>query len=235
MSEKIAVGAIELSSVGIGYQVEDAMLKSASIKLNIARPICPGKYLIVFSGKIADVEAAMETARAFAGPAVVDWLTVASVCLAIFPALEGAVPTPTERLGALGVIETSTAVSTFIAADYAGKAADASLYRINVTDSMGGKGLLLITGKLGDVEAAVEAGKSALKPGFLTSAAVIPNPSPELLFANGVAPSKKPEPAPTPAPSPRARVKREETPVKKPAPRAKKSDSTGKKDAGEKK
>ena len=137
MSEKIAVGAIELSSVGIGYQVEDAMLKSASIKLNIARPICPGKYLIVYSGKIADVEAAMTTARSLAGPAVVDWLTVASVCLAIFPALEGAIPTPTERIGALGIIETSTAVSAFIAADYAGKAAEVTLYRINVTDSMG--------------------------------------------------------------------------------------------------
>ncbi|MBQ4203022.1 MAG: BMC domain-containing protein [Thermoguttaceae bacterium] len=234
MSEKIAVGAIELSSVGIGYQVEDAMLKSASIKLNIARPICPGKYLIVYSGKIADVEAAMATARSLAGPAVVDWLTVASVCLAIFPALEGAIPTPTERIGALGIIETSTAVSAFIAADYAGKAAEVTLYRINVTDSMGGKGLLLITGRLGDVEVAVETGKSALRPGFLTSAAVLPNPEPELLLAYGAAPSKKPEPAPVQA-APRARRKREETPVKQPAPRAKKSDSTGKKDAGEKK
>ena len=63
-----------------------------------------------------------------------------------------------------------------------------------------------------------ETGKSALRPGFLTSAAVLPNPEPELLLAYGSAPSKKPEPAPVQA-----------------APRAKKSDSTGKKDAGEKK
>ncbi|MBQ1865244.1 MAG: hypothetical protein II150_11775, partial [Thermoguttaceae bacterium] len=69
---------------------------------------------------------------------------------------------------------------------------------------------------------------------FLTSAAVLPNPEPELLLAYGSAPSKKPEPAPVQA-APRARRKREETPVKQPAPRAKKSDSAGKKDAGEKK
>ncbi|MBQ4081515.1 MAG: hypothetical protein II596_12630, partial [Thermoguttaceae bacterium] len=98
---------------------------------------------------------------------------------------------------------------------------------------MGGKGLLLITGRLGDVEVAVETGKSALRPGFLTSAAVLPNPEPELLLAYGAAPSKKREPAPVQS-APRARRKREETPVKQPAPRAK-NDSTGKKDAGEKK
>jgi microcompartment protein CcmL/EutN len=42
-----AIGAIELSSVGIGYKIEDEMLKAGSVELLIARTICSGKYLIV--------------------------------------------------------------------------------------------------------------------------------------------------------------------------------------------
>ncbi len=42
-----SIGAVELSSIGVGYQVEDAMLKAATVELLIARTICSGKYLIV--------------------------------------------------------------------------------------------------------------------------------------------------------------------------------------------
>ena len=53
-----SIGAIELSSIGMGYQVEDEMLKAASVELLIARTICSGKYLIVIGGSVSDVEAA---------------------------------------------------------------------------------------------------------------------------------------------------------------------------------
>ena len=50
-----SIGAIELSSIGIGYQIEDEMLKAASVELLIARTICSGKYLIVVGGSVSDV------------------------------------------------------------------------------------------------------------------------------------------------------------------------------------
>ena len=55
-----SVGVIELSSIGIGYQVEDEMLKAASVQLILARTICSGKYLIIVGGGVSDVEAAIE-------------------------------------------------------------------------------------------------------------------------------------------------------------------------------
>ena len=60
-----SVGAIELSSVGIGYQVEDEMLKAASVELLIARTICSGKYLIVIGGSVSDVQAAIQAGLDF--------------------------------------------------------------------------------------------------------------------------------------------------------------------------
>ena len=64
MATPKAIGAIELSSIGIGYQIEDEMLKAASVELLIARTICSGKYLIVVGGSVSDVEAAIRAGLA---------------------------------------------------------------------------------------------------------------------------------------------------------------------------
>ena len=45
-----AIGMIELTSVGIGYKVQDAMLKAADVKLVLGRTICSGKYMVVICG-----------------------------------------------------------------------------------------------------------------------------------------------------------------------------------------
>lgn len=181
MTNNAAVGAIELSSIGVGYQVQDALMKSASTTLLIARTICSGKYLIVFSGKIGDVESAMEAAQRVGGTSVIDSLVVANVHQAIFPAMTQSVVLSPEEIGALGVVETFSTVSALVAADVAGKAADVTLFRLSLAMAMGGKGLLLMTGALASVQAAVDAATEALKDrGLLASAVVLPRPEREL-------------------------------------------------------
>ena len=103
MSTPRAIGAIELSSIGIGYQIEDEMLKAASVDVLIARTICSGKYLIVVGGGVSDVEAAIQAGLAGAGEAIIDHLTVANVHPAVFPALGQSVAIGPEEAGALGV------------------------------------------------------------------------------------------------------------------------------------
>ncbi|MCF0234642.1 MAG: BMC domain-containing protein [Thermoguttaceae bacterium] len=181
MTNNAAVGAIELSSVGVGYQVQDALMKAASTTLLIARTICSGKYLIVFSGKIGDVEAAMETALRVGGESVIDSLTVANAHPAVFPAMAQSVVLTPDAVGALGIVETFSAVSALVAADVAAKAADVTLFRLSLAMAMGGKGLLLMTGSLANVQAGVDAAKEALKDrGLLTCATVLPRPEREL-------------------------------------------------------
>ena len=178
---KMAVGAIEMSSIGIGYRVQDALLKAASVELLIARTICSGKYLIVFSGNIADVETGMETARLVGKDAVIDYLSVPNVHEAVFPAISQSVVLAPEEIGALGIIETFSAVSAMIAADTAAKAANVTLFRLNLAMAMGGKGLLMMTGSVANVEAAVDAAVNMVKDhGLLVSKTVIPRPDKEL-------------------------------------------------------
>ncbi|MDO4586431.1 MAG: BMC domain-containing protein [Planctomycetia bacterium] len=177
MMKKTAVGAIEISSIGIGFQVQDALLKAASVELLIARTICSGKYLIIFAGGVSDVEAAIETGLVVGKDSIIDHLTVANVHEGVFPALSQSVVLSPGEGEALGIVETFSAVSALIAADVAGKAANVTLFRLNLAMAMGGKGLLMMTGSVANVETAVETAANAIKDrGLLVSQTVIPRP-----------------------------------------------------------
>jgi microcompartment protein CcmL/EutN len=177
-----SVGAIELSSVGIGYQVEDEMLKAASVELLIARTICSGKYLIVIGGSVSDVQAAIQAGLTIADESIIDHLVLPNVHESVFPALGQSVALGPDHSGALGVVETFSGTSALAAADAAAKAARVTLFRIHVAMALGGKGLLLMTGSVANVRAGVQAAaEEARTRGLLVSEIVIPRPSPELL------------------------------------------------------
>ncbi len=197
MSEIISVGAIEFASVAVGYQALDALMKSATTKPHVARPISPGNFLVVFSGSVGDINMAMETARRIGGSQVVDFLTVANIHPTLFPAMAEEVVLNPERLGALGIVETRTAVSAMVAADAACKAASVELFKLAFNTDLNGKGLLLLNGALSDVQAAVSAGVDAIQDGgFIVASAVIPRPERELFLGVGEDRRKKSAPEP---------------------------------------
>ena len=119
MSMNKSIGVIELSSVGIGYQIQDEMLKAASVDLLIARTICSGKYLIVVGGLVSDVQAAIAAGLKAADEAIIDHLVLPNVHESVFPALGQSVTLGGNHAGALGVIETFSGTSALAAADAA--------------------------------------------------------------------------------------------------------------------
>lgn len=176
-----SIGAVELSSIGIGYQVQDEMLKAASVKLLVARTICSGKYFIVIGGAVSDVQSSVSAALAGAGEAIIDHLVIPNVHPSVFAALGQSVVLAAGEAEALGVVESFSGVSIIAASDAAAKAARVKLFRIHVAMALGGKGFCLMTGAVADVRAAVQAGASEVRDrGLLVSEIVIPRPSPEL-------------------------------------------------------
>ncbi len=176
-----SIGAIELSSLGLGYRIEDDMLKAASVELLIARTICSGKYFIVVGGSVSDVETAIRAGLDGAGEAIIDHLVLPNVHPTVFPALGQSIALGPDEIGALGVIETFSGVSVLAAADAAAKAARITLFRIHVAMALGGKGLCLMTGLVADVRAGMQAAADEVRArGLLVSEIVIPRPSREL-------------------------------------------------------
>jgi microcompartment protein CcmL/EutN len=176
-----SIGAIELSSIGVGFRAQDELLKAASVDVLVARTICSGKYFICFAGSVSDVNSAIAAGTRAAGEAIIDQLVIPNVHSSVFPALGQSVVLEARQAQALGVVETFSGVSVIAAADAAAKASDVTLFRIHVAMALGGKGFLLLTGSVADVEAAVAAGaEQARARGLLVSQIVIPQPSAQL-------------------------------------------------------
>ena len=180
-SHRSSLGMIEVSSIAVAYQVQDAMLKASDVELILARTICSGKYIVLVGGDVAAVEASVKAGKASSMEALIDDLVIPNVDKRLFPAISGAVCLAPEDQGALGVVEAFSVTAIIEAADAAVKAANVILFRIHVAMAIGGKGFLMLTGTVADVEAAVAAAvHEVAKRGLLVGKTVIPRPEPQL-------------------------------------------------------
>ncbi|MFA6433380.1 MAG: BMC domain-containing protein [Elusimicrobiales bacterium] len=175
-----AIGGVELSSVARGLEAADAMLKTSDVTLLLSRAVCPGKYLILVSGRVGAVNAAVEAGAGKAAHALVDSFVIPKIHPEVFPAIEGA--SAAGELEALGVIESFSVSALIEAADAAVKAGFVRLLEIRLAMALGGKAFVTMTGGVAAVETAVAAGAAvAAKKGLLVEKAVIPQPGKELL------------------------------------------------------
>lgn len=168
-----ALALIEFESIALGYIAADAMIKRAPIALMKAGTVQPGKFLVLIGGLTADVEEALDAGRDIGGPAEVDFVYLPHVHKDVVRAISGErVP---EGDDSLGVIETATVAAAIHAADAGVKGAHVRLVEVRLADGLGGKGIVLYSGLLTDVEAAVEIGVEVLeRPSLLVRQVVIP-------------------------------------------------------------
>ena len=131
MSEINSIGLVELSSVATGFLVEDTMLKAGSVKLLMARSICSGKFLVVVSGDVASVAAALEAGGAVAGATLIEKRQIARLHPTVLQAISMSVDVDPRQLRSIGVVETFSAASIIEAADAAVKSANVTLLRRN--------------------------------------------------------------------------------------------------------
>ncbi len=174
-----AIGVIELKSIPKGVEATDAALKSAGVEMVTARPACPGKYEIILTGSISNVQSAVSHVNERFKSYIIDSSVMGRIDPEVISALFGTATG--SREGSLGLVETFSAATAIKAADLAVKTASVKIYDLRVSRGMGGKGVVIITGEIGDVTAAVEAGANlASESGMLSSSAVIAAPHSEL-------------------------------------------------------
>lgn len=174
-----AIGVIELKSIPKGVEAADAALKSAGVEMVSAHPACPGKYEIILTGSISNVTASVNHVVSRFEGYVIDHSVMGRIDEAVIAALFGTQTTSPE--GSLGLVETFSAASAIKAADLAVKTSRVSIYDLRVSRGMGGKGVVMLTGEIGDVTAAVEAGAEYAKSvASLSSYSVIAAPHKDL-------------------------------------------------------
>lgn len=170
-----AIGVIELDSIAAGIVVGDAMVKASPIGSIYAGTVHPGKYVVLVSGDTASVDEAMRVGYEVGPPAIVDSVFLADV----HPAVVGAIVVGEDAAwaddDAVGIVETSTIATVIDAADAGVKAAEVEVAAIRLADGLGGKGYVVFSGVVAEVEAAVEAAVARAGPsGALLAHRIIP-------------------------------------------------------------
>ena len=174
-----AIGILESNGIAKGIEAADAVLKAADTALLYAKPVCPGKYTILFYGDVAAVSASLD-----AGAAVIDAHLVDSVVIPrIHPQVIQAISLSTapDGVNAVGVMEFFSVTAAVYAADAAAKAADVTLLDVRLGVGIGGKSFAVLTGEVAAVEEAVRCGMAAgEEKGLAVTSTVIPSPRKEI-------------------------------------------------------
>jgi len=156
MPQRKALAMIEYTSIAQGIIALDIITKTAEVDILSARPICPGKYMILFCGDLAAVNASLEAARQIQSK--IDDFILGRPHPSIFAALNQQVKL--QKNTALGLIETYSGAAAIKAADTSAKTAYVNLAQIRIAEGMCGKSTVMLTGDIAAVAAALDAAKA---------------------------------------------------------------------------
>ncbi len=179
LAEQPALALLEFDSIAVGVLAGDAMVKRSPVAIAYAGTIHPGHYMVLVAGDVATVDEAFCAGIDVGGRALRDEIFLPAVHSEVVERLRGRRAHASGE--ALGVVETRTAAAAVAVADRALKSAEVSLVELRLADRLGGKGYCVFSGPLAEVEAAVEAGVTALpSPDALVAEVVIPQFHPEM-------------------------------------------------------
>lgn len=159
-----ALALLEFSSISTGIVAGDAMVKTAPIARLWAGTVHPGKYLVMAAGDTASVEIALATGREVGGDRLVDTLFLPDVHPDVTAAIADGGAKAELGPESLGIVETTTVAAVIDAADAGAKAAEVIVSAVRLADGLGGKGYVLFSGTVAEVEAAVSAAVSRVEP-----------------------------------------------------------------------
>ncbi len=174
-----AIGMVEYKTVSAGVVAADAIVKTSEVSIIEAQTVCPGKYIVIFTGDLSAVDAAVNNARVQHGAQLISSFVLGNPHESIFPAIYGA--TEIEEVAALGILETYDAASMIVAADEAAKTAIVDLIELRLARGMCGKSYMMLTGEVAAVEAAIQRAKNTVaKEGMYLDSSVIARPDKQI-------------------------------------------------------
>lgn len=170
-----ALALLEIESLARGVVVADALVKKAAVVIAIAEAVTPGKYLLVFTGPVAEIEESFRAGEEAGKALVLDRLLLPQVAAQVVAALGGKLEDVAAQ-DAVGLVETHTVASAILAADTAVKRARVKLTQLQLAKGIGGKGWFTLAGEQADVEAALEGAAAAVLPALLVATEIIQRP-----------------------------------------------------------
>ena len=152
-----ALALMELDSVATGLAVIDALTKRAHVVVWSAGVVEPGRFLILLTAPLGDLEEAWDTAVNRASGSILDRVLIPFAHPAVERGLRGH-RAVNDSVECVGICETNSISSALIACDRALKDANVSLAGFRFSPGMGGRAYFVVTGSQHDVQCAMEVG-----------------------------------------------------------------------------
>lgn len=145
-----AFASLDVLSIARGYKTLDVIAKRAAVKIEVAKPVSSGRFVIVMSGAIAEVEESYCAALECVLDGVLDHVILTSPHEQVkFGVCARNIPSSRSVL----IAEFETVSSTLAAVDAVLKNCDVNLGSIRLADGIAGKGIATLCGDLCEVEA----------------------------------------------------------------------------------
>ena len=168
-------GLLELESIARGVVVVDVLVKRAPVQIDLAQPTSPGKFVIVFTGPVGEVEEAFSAGVEASGPMLIDKLLLPQLAKPVKQTLEGK-PETRQLLDSVGIVETHSVAAAILAADSALKRASVRLTHLHLARGIGGKAWFVVFGQQSDVEVALAEAAASIEPNLLLATEMIARP-----------------------------------------------------------
>ena len=156
-----AIAAFEIASIARGIFVLDQMAKRAETAIIAARTVTPGKYFIIISGNVAEVEEACTAAESFMQEDYIDHVIIRDPHPMLRQTLACELQPQFDE--ALAIFELTSLCSCMLALDRVLKEADVKVVELRLGAGLSGKGVFTITGALHMVESACHTVEAAIE------------------------------------------------------------------------
>jgi microcompartment protein CcmL/EutN len=176
---RIAVGMAEFKSIVIGIEAADKMIKAADVDVMMTKTVCPGKFVVMLSGNVADVRESINFAVDSMRDSLLDYFIIPNIHESILDAFKKS--HKSTFYNAIGAMEFNRVASGVKALDVVLKAANVKLLKLNFGGGISGKCYFIVDGLVSDVEEALLAAEQKTDINRLMHKIVIPNPTAELL------------------------------------------------------
>lgn len=174
-----ALGIAEFKSIAKGIEMLDTMTKVANVKIVENRIVCIGRFFVVVSGEVADVQAAIDSLDGLPSSELMGCNVIPRLEPGVTEKINGKIDR--ENISAIGVVETRNIHSGLYGANFIKKSSDVEILRISLTLGLGGKAYVIFTGDIASVRNAIEVAAQNVDAKDIVSSAAIASPSQEFI------------------------------------------------------
>ncbi len=175
-----SIGAIEFKSIAKGIEVSNEMVKKHIVEVLYLKSICPGKFLVIVSGDVADVNNCIDCGMSLSEGFVVDSFVINSVHNQIIDGLKHRYESHTNIKSVL-LVETNRVCAGIKMLDKTLKSANVNLAMLQLSFTIAGKLVYMVSGDIGSLESAIEQSEIIVDEKNIVYHCIIPSIDEEII------------------------------------------------------